>query len=196
MLVTLMVQTYGKDGQISCKWWVKCDGVSSKSTYHMMMYSTTACFHGSAMYITLQRCICLQFKEFKAFKMTVPLISQRLTVLWHQQSVFTDQHPYILKTNKTLRYIDSVENAKLRLDNYYKHGDVIKWNHFPLNWPFVRGIPRSPVNSPHKGLWRGALMFSLICVWINDWVNNREAGNLRRYRAYSDVIVMEKRRDF
>ena len=33
-------------------------------------------------------------------------------------------------------------------------------------------------------------MFSLICVWINDWVNNREAGDLRRYRAYYDVIVM------
>ena len=30
-----------------------------------------------------------------------------------------------------------------------------------------------PVNSPHKGQWGGALMFSLICVWINGWVNNR-----------------------
>ena len=47
-----------------------------------------------------------------------------------------------------------------------------------------------PVNSPHKGQWRGALMFSLICVWINGWVNNRKAGDLRRYRAYYDVIVM------
>ena len=34
-------------------------------------------------------------------------------------------------------------------------------------------------------------MFSLICVWINDWVNNREAGDLRRYRAHYDVIVMQ-----
>ena len=33
-------------------------------------------------------------------------------------------------------------------------------------------------------------MFSLICVWINDWVNNGEAGDLRRYRAYYDAIVM------
>ena len=33
-------------------------------------------------------------------------------------------------------------------------------------------------------------MFSLICVWINDWVKNREAGDLRRYRAHYDVIVM------
>ena len=64
------------------------------------------------------------------------------------------------------------------------------WRHqtetFPRYWPFAR----SPVNSPQRGQWRGALMFSLICVWINDWVNNREAGNLRRCRAHYDVIVM------
>ena len=70
------------------------------------------------------------------------------------------------------------------------HDDVIKWKHFPRYLPFVRGIHRSPVNSPHKGQWRGAVMFSLICVWINDWVNNREAGYLRRYRAHYDVSVM------
>ena len=70
------------------------------------------------------------------------------------------------------------------------HDDVIKWKHLPRYWPFVRGIHRSPVNSPHKGQWRWALMFSLICVWINAWVNNREAGDLRRYRAYYDVTVM------
>ena len=57
-----------------------------------------------------------------------------------------------------------------------------------IYWPFVRGIHRSPV--PNKGQWRGALMFSLICVWINGWVNNREAGDLRRYRARYDVTVM------
>ena len=37
---------------------------------------------------------------------------------------------------------------------------------------------------------RGALMLTLICVWINDWVNNREAGDLRRYRTHYDVIVI------
>ena len=44
------------------------------------------------------------------------------------------------------------------------HDDVIKWKHFPRYWPFVRGIHRSSVNSPHKGHWRGALMFSSICA--------------------------------
>ena len=68
--------------------------------------------------------------------------------------------------------------------------DVIRWKHFPRYWPFVLGIHRSPVNSPHKGQWRRALMFSLICVWINDLANNREAGDLRHYRAHYDVTVM------
>ena len=72
----------------------------------------------------------------------------------------------------------------------FAHDDVIKWKHFPRYWPFVRGIHRSPVNSPHKGQWRGALMFTLICTRIKGWVNNREAGDLRRYRAHYDVIVM------
>ena len=70
------------------------------------------------------------------------------------------------------------------------HDDVIKWKHFPRYWPFVRGIQRSPVNSPPKGQWRGALMFSFISVWINGWVNNREAGDLIRYCVHYDVSVM------
>ena len=52
------------------------------------------------------------------------------------------------------------------------------------------GNSRSPVNFPHKGQWRGALMFPLICAWINGWVNNREAGDLRRHRGHYDVTVM------
>ena len=82
-------------------------------------------------------------------------------------------------------------NFVIFVSSYIKeHDDVIRWKHFPRYWPFVRGIHRSPVNSPHKGQWRGALMFSLICAWINDWVNNRESGDLRRHRADYDVIVM------
>ena len=64
-------------------------------------------------------------------------------------------------------------------------------NHFPSYWPFVRGIHRSPVISPHKGQWGGALMFSLICTRINGWVNTGEAGDLRCHRAHYDVIAME-----
>ena len=54
----------------------------------------------------------------------------------------------------------------------------------------VPGNSSVPGNSPHKGQWRGTLMFSLIYVWINGWVNNREASDLRRYRGHYDVSVM------
>ena len=73
------------------------------------------------------------------------------------------------------------------------HDDVIKWKHFQRYWPFVRGIHRSPVNSPHKGQWCGALMFSLIYTWVNSWVNNHEAGDLRPHGAHYDIIVMANR---
>ena len=65
------------------------------------------------------------------------------------------------------------------------------WRHqmerFSALLAICAGIHRSPLNSPHKGQWRGALVLSLICVWINGWINNRKAGDLRRHY---DVIVM------
>ena len=46
------------------------------------------------------------------------------------------------------------------------------------------------VNYPHKGQWHGALMFSLICAWIDGCVNNHKAGDLRRHHTHFDTIVM------
>ena len=64
------------------------------------------------------------------------------------------------------------------------HDDVIK--HLSRYWPFVRGIHRWPMDSPHKGQSRRAL----ICPWTNGWRNNRDAGDLRRHRAHYDVTIM------
>ena len=86
-------------------------------------------------------------------------------------------------------YIWTTQKLKT-LKGRQDHDDVIKWKHFPRYWPFMRGIHRSPVNSPHKGQWCGALMFSLICTRISGRVNNGEAGDLRRHHAHYDVIVM------
>ena len=70
----------------------------------------------------------------------------------------------------------STSNMQLKLwegeppnDNENNHDDVIKWKPFPRYWPFVRGIQRSPVNSPHKGQWRGALVFSLKWLSKQSW---------------------------
>ena len=115
--------------------------------------------------------------------------SNNMSNLWlqthcagHQRMIY---HTRARNMGHVSRSLHHYANLKIHI-----HDDVIKWKHFPRYWPFVRGIHRSPVNSSHKGQWRGALMFSLICTRINGWVNNREAGDLRRHRACHDVTVM------
>ena len=81
--------------------------------------------------------------------------------LYHKLDVQSYQSNYVVKRSHNEMKFDK---------NGFKnpsHDDVINWKHFPHYWPFVQEIHRSPVNSQHKGQWRGLLIFSLICVWIN-----------------------------
>ena len=107
---------------------------------------------------------------------------------WRRDNVMCNLRHQILLQQGLL---DSIPSIRTRWQiAFHIHDDVIKWKHFPRYWPFVRGIHRSPGNSPHKGQWRGALMFSLICAWTYGWVNKCEAGDLRRQWAHYDVTVM------
>ena len=72
----------------------------------------------------------------------------------------------------------------------FLHDDIIKWIYFPHHWLIVWEIHCSPVNSTHKGQWRGALMFSLISARINGWLNNREAGDLRHHCIFNSYILI------
>ena len=73
------------------------------------------------------------------------------------------------------------------------HDDVIKWEHFPRYWPFVRGSHRSPVKSPHKGQWRGTLMFPLISALNKPlskhswgwWFETQSPSSWRHYNVTS-----------
>ena len=78
-------------------------------------------------------------------------------------------HPYI--TRYFYKIVRGITNPRwyITFHSWWR----LQWKYFPRYWPFVRGIHRSPVNSPHKGQWRGALIFSLICAWTKGWVNNR-----------------------
>ena len=76
---------------------------------------------------------------------------------------------------------------RLHLKNHPHNYDVIKWKKIPRYWLFVREHP-TPTPNPHKGQWRGALVFSLICTWTNGWANSR--GNLRRHRPHYYVTAM------
>ena len=102
----------------------------------------------------------------------------------------SNKHAIFLTHLRGIHYTRTWREVERGKRNKTTHDDVIKWKHFPRYRPFVRGIHRSPLNSPHKDQWRGALMFPLICAWIKVWVNNRQAVDLRRHRAHYDVIVM------
>ena len=69
------------------------------------------------------------------------------------------------------------------------HDDVIKWKYVLCYWPFVRGIHRSQVNSPHKSQWRVALMFSFICAQTNSLANNGNMVDLRCHHTHHNAIV-------
>ena len=127
--------------------------------------------------------------------------SEYITVTWHNShGVWSDRHIYSLfislfgglkrKYQRCTSLAFCNGNPLVVFHTTSQHDDVIKWKHFPRYWPFVRGIHRSPVNSPHKGQRRGALMFSLISAQINGWADNREAGDLRRIRLHYDDTVM------
>ena len=95
-------------------------------------------------------------------------------------------------SNTSLGYVWFLENDGVMHGNSLCfHDDIIKWKHFPRYWPCAREIHRSSVISPHKGQWRGALMFSLIYARINGWVNKGEAGDLRRHRSHYPRIWVQ-----
>ena len=102
---------------------------------------------------------------YRKFGHTVPLQLTEtrglLTLIWSQPFSVCRGIMYHSLHCSVLHRVRAVNDM-----TFCNHDDVITWKHFPRFWPFMRGIHRSPVNSPHKGQRRGALMFSLICVWI------------------------------
>ena len=70
------------------------------------------------------------------------------------------------------------------------HDDVIKWKKISALLDLCAA--NSPVNSPHKGQWRRALLFYFIWAWTNGLVYNRDAGDLRWHRAHYYVTVMSR----
>ena len=100
--------------------------------------------------------------------------------------------PYIMLGSKSLyrSRVILIERCCLTSIGNFIHDDVIKWKHFPRYWPFVRGI--------HRSRWIPRTKASDVEVWYflwsvpeyNGWVNNREAGDLRRHRTHYDVSVM------
>ena len=119
------------------------------------------------------------------------VISNSLLVLSGSFSIYLISWYYQHRVNRLIIFVGCLL-VRSHSNSYpvkLYHDDVIKWKHFPRNWPFARGIHRSPVNSPHRPVTR-SLDVSLICARINGGVNNHGAGYLWRYQAHYNVTVM------
>ena len=123
------------------------------------------------------------------FATPIPLIAQRA---YQRRAFLRNRGLYRWKSQITsaacVAALNTLPSSSTPLD--LPHDDVTKWKHFPRYWPLVRGIHRWPVNSPHKGQWRRALIFPLKLTGTNIWANNPEASDLRRHPAHYDVTVM------
>ena len=109
----------------------------------------------------------IKFKYIKmviSFHISLPVLFRVVLIAEHQ-------------ANKHRQVQNDIKIKKIT------HYDVIKWKHFRRYWPVVRGIHRSRENSTHKGQWRVALKFYLICAWVNIG----EAGNLKCHRAHYEI---------
>ena len=110
------------------------------------------------------------------------------------EKVVHDQWPPITHTGLILSLRPANERRRYNDHAILGADGNARWRHqmetFSALLAFVRGIHRSLVNSPHKGQWCGALMFSLFCAWTNGCANNRDAGDLRRNCPHYDVTVM------
>ena len=87
--------------------------------------------------------------------------------------------------NATIKVINSNWNGE-----FFRHDDVIKWNHFCVTGPLCGEFTGLTGEFPELSSVTRSFDVFFICVWINDWVNNREVGDLNRHRAHYDVIVM------
>ena len=148
-----------------------------------------------------KRCIhvlyhILEFVQEKKTKFTMGQLDM-LPILYHSCWCPGDLRSHGISRhniNQVIRNIPSLPSEQLNPRCHWsiREGYMMTSSNenIPCYWPFVRGIHRSPVESPHKGQWRGDLMFSLICGWTNGWAYNGDASELRRHRAHYDVIVM------
>ena len=132
------------------------------------------------VFLYLYRLLDLWIETLKAVNL---YILTTLSMKWAGHWTFDLHH-----VSKIKHSMCEIVNWKYSKDNNAtmtsSNGNIVRY------WPFVRGIHRSPVDDPHKGQWRGALMYSVICAWWKR-LNKRDTGDWRHHRVHYDVTVIQ-----
>ena len=138
-----------------------------------ILYITWTIIHAYIMLTTDFRGLPVSLIQFKCFR--CHQTTQVLEYLWENDTFISIQQVYghALPCWQLQNYMMTSSNGNIFRVTGHLCGEFT-----------------GPVNPSHKGQWRGALVFSLICAGMNGWENNRQAGDLRRQHARYDVTVM------
>ena len=155
-------------------------------TFYVWTLLLKVIFHGLFSWILTTRLLSCRFSSQCCFLYRLNFLAVFLRFWAFPKHGFTLGTDWVLKnlTFDMSMFTKDIVNQDTVVMMPSSNGNICR----VTQWPFVRGIRRSPVDSPHNGQWRGALMFSLI--WTKDWVSNRNAGDLRSRHAHYDVTVM------
>ena len=118
-------------------------------------------------------------------KTTIYIAFRFVMSFWHRIIIYS-----ITKADVKLRHLFTPPDRIRRyvMTQFICHDGVIKWKVFRVT-ALCEGN-RSPVDSLHKGQWRGALMFSLIFAWTNGWANVQDPDVLNRHGVHYDITAM------
>ena len=102
---------------------------------------------------------------------------------------------YVLKCNNTGLYMSKRSRPESNVSINSSAETPISWWRHQME-TFSALLVLCEGNSPVTGEFHSqrpvtrSFDVSFICVWINDWVNNQDAGDLRHNPTHYDVIVM------
>ena len=120
---------------------------------------------------------------------------------WYIYHIKTHKKGIMMSWYETLSSLPALDNVVLGLltkiiTRMYNRNIQTWWRHQ------MKTFSASPAlytgNSPATGEFPAQRPVTqsfgvfLICSWLNAWVNNGEAGHLRRHRAHHDVTVMKE----
>ena len=144
------------------------------------------------MYIHMYKCVYNAVCLYTYWQIYFPDGDCEIHTIWQSQTHKITSSPY------SMEYSIYIYHSYL----YLGVEILASWKTFHYTWwrhqmeTFSALLAICAGNSPVSGEFPSqrpvtrSFDFFLICTWINGWVNNRKAGDLRCHRVHYDVSVM------
>ena len=166
---------------------------------HVMVWSGFLYIYGTPWFLSLSFIAVAQIYAATNTSVHFTVAILKLFTLWVLKQIYLFEkiihlsHKFriILMSSK----VWSPREDPLNWSNRHSRGITPWWRHRMET--FSTSLALCAGNSPVTGEFRSQRpvmrSFDVFFAWANGWVNNRDAGDLRRHRAHDDVTVMRTR---